>query len=389
MGQCHSSTAHDFNIDDIVEASSTTKRGSRPSKSSGRPETAHTPETLRSVTTDADVTDGTASHDRDDDVAAVLDPHPTNHTPSRFTIRGSWVSGKFGRKGVDARLQAFPEQGALPSTTPSSASRTGSKFGGSPVRRGMPTTPFVPSGGVVETTPNTNATELPYKSGENNTIQSSSVVFVPSGGVVEGTPNTSTTGIPYKSEENNAIQSSSGIFVPSGGVVETTPNTSTTRIPYKSGENNAIQSSSGIFVPSGGVVEGTAGTDPIASRFNVKLKKTAYGVSFGPGTYVPVIGSDLSLPSSRVAFPRPAVISDAIDHSKCSMCFKQSHGIMKACECGNPDCRHHVHTACAHRIRPAPSLSYPGTPAPRLPLVFCAPLTKPAGAPAAGATTAS
>lgn len=354
MGQCHSSTAHDFGVDDIVEASSTTKRGSRPSKSSGRPETAHTPETLRSVTTDADVTDGTASHDRDDDVAAVLDPHPTNHTPSRFTIRGSWVSGKFGRKGVDARLQAFPEQGALPSTTPSSASRTGSKFGGSPVRRGMPTTPFVPSGGVVETTPNTNATELPYKSGENNTIQSSSVVFVPSGGVVEGTPNTSTTGI-----------------------------------PYKSGENNAIQSSSGIFVPSGGVVEGTAGTDPIASRFNVKLKKTAYGVSFGPGTYVPVIGSDLSLPSSRVAFPRPAVISDAIDHSKCSMCFKQSHGIMKACECGNPDCRHHVHTACAHRIRPAPSLSYPGTPAPRLPLVFCAPLTKPAGAPAAGATTAS
>jgi hypothetical protein len=319
MGQCHSSTAHDFGVDDIVEASSTTKWGSRPSKSSGRPETAHTPETLRSVTTDADVTDGTASHDRDDDVAAVLDPHPTNHTPSRFTIRGSWVSGKFGRKGVDARLQAFPEQGALPSTTPSSASRTGSKFGGSPVRRGMPTTPFVPSGGVVETTPNTNATEL----------------------------------------------------------------------PYKSGENNAIQSSSGIFVPSGGVVEGTAGTDPIASRFNVKLKKTAYGVSFGPGTYVPVIGSDLSLPSSRVAFPRPAVISDAIDHSKCSMCFKQSHGIMKACECGNPDCRHHVHTACAHRIRPAPSLSYPGTPAPRLPLVFCAPLTKPAGAPAAGATTAS
>jgi len=58
--------------------------------------------------------------------------------------------------------------------------------------------------------------------------------------------------------------------------------------------------------------------------------------------------------------------------SICSICFKESFGEMKACQCGNPECKRRAHMICVNRINPGPSVAHPGTPAPRLPTVLCA-----------------
>ncbi|CAB9518017.1 expressed unknown protein [Seminavis robusta] len=55
----------------------------------------------------------------------------------------------------------------------------------------------------------------------------------------------------------------------------------------------------------------------------------------------------------------------------CSVCFKDAYGLMKSCQCGNPQCDKRAHITCANRINPAPSVSHPGTPAAKLPVVLC------------------
>ena len=44
---------------------------------------------------------------------------------------------------------------------------------------------------------------------------------------------------------------------------------------------------------------------------------------------------------------------------------------MKSCQCGKAACVKRAHISCVHRVLPAPSVSHPGTPAPRLPVVLC------------------
>jgi predicted nuclease with TOPRIM domain len=56
----------------------------------------------------------------------------------------------------------------------------------------------------------------------------------------------------------------------------------------------------------------------------------------------------------------------------CSICFKAAFGLMQSCQCGKPDCDKRAHLSCMNKIKPGPSVSHPGTPAPRLPLVLCA-----------------
>ena len=55
----------------------------------------------------------------------------------------------------------------------------------------------------------------------------------------------------------------------------------------------------------------------------------------------------------------------------CCFCFKSSFGLMKNCQCGNSKCDKRAHMSCVNRIQPGPSVSHPGTPAPRLPVVLC------------------
>ena len=55
----------------------------------------------------------------------------------------------------------------------------------------------------------------------------------------------------------------------------------------------------------------------------------------------------------------------------CSICFKAAFGLMKSCQCGRADCDKRAHLTCANRINPGPSVSHPGTPAARLPIVLC------------------
>jgi myosin heavy subunit len=57
----------------------------------------------------------------------------------------------------------------------------------------------------------------------------------------------------------------------------------------------------------------------------------------------------------------------------CCMCYKQSIGIMKTCQCGSTTCRRKAHANCIKLscMTPGPSVSHPGTPAPKLPIVLC------------------
>jgi hypothetical protein len=88
--------------------------------------------------------------------------------------------------------------------------------------------------------------------------------------------------------------------------------------------------------------------------------------------------------STKQKIPGPSV-SDSASHSDkenmtksnvrvgklCAVCFKASTGIMKTCQCGRPSCNIRAHMSCINRINPGPSVSHPGTPAPRLPIVLC------------------
>ena len=55
----------------------------------------------------------------------------------------------------------------------------------------------------------------------------------------------------------------------------------------------------------------------------------------------------------------------------CSICFKAAFGMMKSCQCGQPDCTKRAHLTCAKNINPGPSVSHPGTPGAKLPVVLC------------------
>jgi hypothetical protein len=57
--------------------------------------------------------------------------------------------------------------------------------------------------------------------------------------------------------------------------------------------------------------------------------------------------------------------------SLCCVCFKASIGMMKTCQCGSKECFKKAHLTCLKTIAPGPSVSHPGTPAPKLPVVLC------------------
>lgn len=96
-----------------------------------------------------------------------------------------------------------------------------------------------------------------------------------------------------------------------------------------------------------------------------------------------VIETNVGEAPSSFAFTLPSFAEDPLAIAQsgpsnnapsgtCSICFKASFGIMKACQCGKPLCNKRAHVSCANRIQPGPSVSHPGTPAPRLPIVLCA-----------------
>lgn len=59
--------------------------------------------------------------------------------------------------------------------------------------------------------------------------------------------------------------------------------------------------------------------------------------------------------------------------AKCSICFKNAYGIMKSCQCNQVDCDKRAHASCIAGVQSQalPSVSHPGTPAPRLPCILC------------------
>ena len=67
----------------------------------------------------------------------------------------------------------------------------------------------------------------------------------------------------------------------------------------------------------------------------------------------------------------PGDKENSLPDCKCSICFKDAVGLMKKCQCGNPGCNSKAHATCVNKIKAGPSVSHPGTPAPRLPVILC------------------
>jgi DNA repair exonuclease SbcCD ATPase subunit len=80
---------------------------------------------------------------------------------------------------------------------------------------------------------------------------------------------------------------------------------------------------------------------------------------------IPRLGGDKENPTDS---PNPSPPS-----SKCSICLKDASGLMRKCQCGREGCKCRAHAMCIQRIttQAGPSVSHPGTPAPRLPVVLC------------------
>ncbi len=55
----------------------------------------------------------------------------------------------------------------------------------------------------------------------------------------------------------------------------------------------------------------------------------------------------------------------------CCVCYKPCGGLMKSCQCGNTRCHKKAHAHCCKTAPAGPSVSHPGTPAPKLPIVLC------------------
>jgi hypothetical protein len=82
---------------------------------------------------------------------------------------------------------------------------------------------------------------------------------------------------------------------------------------------------------------------------------------------IPRLGGEKENPANSPDLPPPS--------SKCSICFKDASGLMKKCECGSTGCQIRAHAMCVQHIttnQAGTSVSHPGTPAPRLPVVLCA-----------------
>lgn len=87
----------------------------------------------------------------------------------------------------------------------------------------------------------------------------------------------------------------------------------------------------------------------------------------------PEVDVDNSFIISRPASMSSPNGSDAVPTaSTCSICFKKAFGIMKTCQCGMDGCELRAHLTCANRKNPGPSVSHPGTPGAKLPVILCA-----------------
>jgi myosin heavy subunit len=59
---------------------------------------------------------------------------------------------------------------------------------------------------------------------------------------------------------------------------------------------------------------------------------------------------------------------------KCCLCFKDTTGVMRSCQCGQKKCDKRAHATCLskYKVGNIPScVSHPGTPLPHMPLILC------------------
>uniref|UniRef100_A0A7S4AA35 Uncharacterized protein n=1 Tax=Pseudo-nitzschia australis TaxID=44445 RepID=A0A7S4AA35_9STRA len=78
-------------------------------------------------------------------------------------------------------------------------------------------------------------------------------------------------------------------------------------------------------------------------------------------------GNAYTIPRLGGSKEKSGIVSTA---KKCAICFKDSSGLMKKCECGRKDCKIRAHASCVRRIYVGNSFSSTSTPA-RVPVILC------------------
>lgn len=64
---------------------------------------------------------------------------------------------------------------------------------------------------------------------------------------------------------------------------------------------------------------------------------------------------------------------------KCCLCFKDTAGVMKSCQCGQKSCDKRAHSTCLSKYKVgniSSCVSHPGTPLPPMPLILCSGIWK-------------
>jgi len=114
---------------------------------------------------------------------------------------------------------------------------------------------------------------------------------------------------------------------------------------------------------------------PISTAIHAKSSKEQF--SFPKLKCVPPKVSTCLSTASMAKENRPVSSSNNSNirrrptHTTCSICSKVSYGIMKACQCGDPNCALRAHATCITGKNALPSLSHPGSIAPTLPAILC------------------
>jgi myosin heavy subunit len=101
--------------------------------------------------------------------------------------------------------------------------------------------------------------------------------------------------------------------------------------------------------------------DPTGNHSNIETGAT---VNDADGFCIPSLGTNKE--NSKSSSPEHVVT--------CTICRKQASGIMRKCQCGNTLCSIRAHATCVHRVTmqsTSSSVSHPGTPAPKLPIILC------------------
>jgi chromosome segregation ATPase len=118
--------------------------------------------------------------------------------------------------------------------------------------------------------------------------------------------------------------------------------------------------------------EATSFVPPSPDKETPRDGESRRGVSFS----IPPLATT-NTPAKSKENKSNRVTPSAPKSTACCICAQLASGFMKSCQCGKPTCEKRAHATClASSKLTLPSVSHPGTPAPRVPVLLCGTVRK-------------